>query len=295
MEEARGACSALLSRIEEAPWRLEEINRRLDGYSDLLSRCGGTLEALFLRREELEVVLGGFEAMEREAAGLEASIPADLAGLAAAAGELTEMRREAAERLVRSVQEELRRLAMPDAVFEISFAPPREADGLVAGGVLTGVRGAELPEFLFSANRGMAPGPLADVASGGELSRTSLALKLALAEVTQPPTMVFDEIDSGVGGETSRSLADSLRRASRNRQVIVITHLPRIAAVADRHLTVSKEQRGDLPFTEVSALAAREDRVAELARALGGGDAALLHARRMLDEAAAGQSGETAG
>jgi DNA repair protein RecN (Recombination protein N) len=285
LQEAGTSCTGLLSRIEEAPWRLEEIHQRLDGYSDLLARCGGTIDSLLLRREELNVRLQAFDAMEREIAGLEVSLPADLDLLAVQAAKLTELRRAAAGRLIRSVQAELRLLAMPDAVFDISFLDPREADSLAVGTARISARGAELPEFLFSANRGMLPGPLADVASGGELSRMSLALKLSLAAVTQPPTMVFDEIDSGVGGETARALAESLRRASRERQVIVITHLAWIAAVADRHLTVSKEQRGELPFTEVSVVSTREDRVSELARALGGGTAAATHAGQMLDEA----------
>jgi DNA repair protein RecN (Recombination protein N) len=291
MEEARSLCTGLLSRIEEAPWRLEEIHQRLDGYSDLLARCGGSIDSLLLHREELKVRLQVFEAMERERADLEASIPADLTMLANHAAKLTGMRKAAAGKLMQSVQAELRLLAMPDAVFDISFASPREADSLEAEGVRVSSRGAELPEFLFSANRGMTPGPLSDVASGGELSRMSLALKLALAAVTQPPTMVFDEIDSGVGGETAGALADSLRRASLERQVIVITHLARIAALADRHLTVSKEQRGELPFTEVSVVASREDRIAELARALGGGAAATAHAEQLLDEADADRIG----
>lgn len=284
LDEASSACSGILSRIEEAPWRLDEIDRRLDMYSDLLARCGGSIASLLLRREELEKRLEGLESIDREVAELKATIPADLALLSKGSGKLTELRREAAERLRTSVQSELRLLAMPDAVFDVLFSPPRDNESLDACGVRVGSRGAELPEFLFSANRGMEPGALSDVASGGELSRMSLALKLSLAGVTQPPTMVFDEIDSGVGGETSRFLADSLLRASRKRQVIVITHLARIAAAACSHLTVSKEQRGDLPFTEVTLLTTREERVAELARTLGGGDAAGIHAGQMLDD-----------
>jgi len=284
LEEASSACSEVLSRIEESPWRLDEIDRRLDMYSDLLARCGGSIASLLLRREELEKRLDGLEAVDREVAELKASIPADLALLAKEAGRLTVLRSEAAEKLRTSVQSELRLLAMPEAVFDVLFSPPRESESLDACGTRVGARGAEVPEFLFSANRGMEPGSLSDVASGGELSRLSLALKLALAGVAQPPTMVFDEIDSGVGGETSRFLADSLLRASRERQVIVITHLARIAAAAGSHLTVSKEQRGDLPFTEVTLLTTREERVAELARTLGGGDAARIHAGQMLND-----------
>ena len=113
------------------------------------------------------------------------------------------------------------------------------------------------------------------------MSRVSLVLKLALASVTQAPAMVFDEIDSGVGGETANLLADSLDRVSRRRQVIVITHLPQIASKARRHLAVSKEIVEGLPVTRVNILSDRESRVAELARLLGGGKAAIEHAGKM--------------
>ncbi|MBN1435187.1 DNA repair protein RecN, partial [Candidatus Fermentibacterales bacterium] len=127
------------------------------------------------------------------------------------------------------------------------------------------------------------PGPLSEIASGGELSRASLALRLALAEVSQPATMVFDEIDSGVGGETAHLLAEALSRASSGgRQVVVVTHLAQIACRASRHLSVSKGLRDGLPVTEVQALEG-SGRVEELARVLGGGPAAMEHAKALLN------------
>ena len=285
LEEAAGACSDILARIEDAPWRLEEIDRRLDAYSTLLSRCGGSIDNLLLRRSELEGELDRFNTLDRELRDLRSTLPDDLSDLAASARELTASRLESADRLTAAVEAELTLLAMPDACFRISFPAPRSSDCITADGISIGAWGAEVPEFLFSANLGMQPGLLTSVASGGELSRMSLALKLALASVRQPFTMIFDEIDSGVGGETARSLADSLVRAAADRQVIVITHLPRIAAAADQHLTVMKEQRADLPYTEVQLLESREKRISELTRVLGGGEAAGVHAEKMLDEA----------
>lgn len=285
LEEAARACSDRLARIENAPWRLEEIDGRLDAYSKLLTRCGGSIDSLLLRRAELEAELDLFDALKRELKGLMAVLPDDLKELAEKAGELTALRKEASERLTLAVESELRLLAMPDACFRVAFPGPSASGCIEVDGLPIGAGGAESPEYLFSANRGMEPGPLASVASGGELSRMSLALKLALARVRQPFTMIFDEIDSGVGGETARSLADALSRASVERQVVVITHLASIAAAADRHLTVSKEQSDHLPVTDVRLLEAPSDRIEELTRILGGGEAAAIHAKVMFEEA----------
>jgi DNA repair protein RecN (Recombination protein N) len=144
--------------------------------------------------------------------------------------------------------------------------------------------GAEVPEFLFSANPGQVAARLSSVASGGEMSRVSLALKLALASTSDVSTMVFDEIDAGIGGETAHALADSLFRASgHGRQVIVITHLAIVASRASTHLAVSKSTDDGSPVTEVTALSG-SGRIEELTRILGGGDAARDHALDLLSQ-----------
>ncbi len=282
LSEADSRCESILSRIEDAPWRLEEIDRRLDAYSELLGRCGGSLESLLQRRDGLTSELEGYNRVEDELEELEESLPERAGKLLAMAGELTAMREKAAQRLTAAVERELKMLGMPHGIFRVLMKEPQPSRSRVVEGVRIGSDGSFVPEFAFSANPGMEPGPLSSVASGGEMSRVSLVLKLALSTVTQAPTMVFDEIDSGVGGETANLLADSLSRVSGRRQVIVITHLPQIASRADHHLAVSKEMEDGMPVTRVRHLADRDQRVEELSRLLGGGTGAREHAEKMV-------------
>ncbi len=290
LSEAGSRCERVLSRIDSAPWRMEEIDQRLDGYSDLLGRCGGSLEALLRLRDKLTAELSGYDRMEEEMEELEKSVP-ELAGrLLAMARELTSMRETARSKLVRAVESELKLLGMPHAVFGVEMMRPAESRSCIIDGNIVCSDGAEIPEFRFTANPGMEPGPLSAVASGGEMSRVSLVMKLALSSVTQAPTMIFDEIDSGVGGETANLLADSLSRVSLNRQVIVITHLPQIASRAVHHLAVTKDMEEGLPVTRVRTLAHRDQRVEELSRLLGGGSGAREHAEKMINDGGEGAS-----
>ena len=282
VDEAAALCDGLIEDVEEAPWRLEELDGRLDRYSRLLARCGGSIEALMGRREQLQRRLHSIEDMERELASLEKALPALRGDLLGAAEKLHERRKAAAERLAKRVCAELESLGMPDAEFLVRMQPPAASRSVETQDRLICSDGLALPAFLFSANPGMEPGPLSSVASGGELSRLALALRLALAEVRDNATIAFDEIDSGVGGRTAQLLADSLARAaSDDRQVLVITHLAQIAARARNHLAVSKRVEEGMPVTEVVSMEG-EGRLRELARILGGGDAALEHARSML-------------
>lgn len=282
LSEADSLCETILSRIEDAPWRLEEIDRRLDYYSELLGRCGGSLESLLRRRDGLTSELEGFHRVEEELEELEGRLPERAEKLLALGRELTAMREKASERLTTAVERELKMLGMPHGIFRVLMKEPQQSRSRIIEDVRIGSDGCLVPEFAFSANPGMEPGPLSSVASGGEMSRVSLVLKLALSTVTQAPTMVFDEIDSGVGGETANLLADSLSRVSGHRQVIVITHLPQIASRADNHLAVSKEMEDGMPVTRVRLLADRDQRVEELFRLLGGGMGAREHAEKMV-------------
>lgn len=282
LSEADSRCETILSRIEDAPWRLEEIDRRLDAYSELLRRCGGSLESLLRRRDTLTSELENCHRAEEELKELEEHLPERAEKLLALGRELTAMREKAAKRLTGVVERELKMLGMPHGVFRVLMKQPNQSRSRVIEEVRMSSDGCLVPEFAFSANPGMEPGPLSLVASGGEMSRVSLVLKLALSTVTQAPTMVFDEIDSGVGGETANLLADSLGRVSGRRQVIVITHLPQIASRADHHLAVSKDMEEGMPVTRVRLLADRGQRVEELSRLLGGGTGAREHAEKMV-------------
>jgi len=145
--------------------------------------------------------------------------------------------------------------------------------------------GAEDVEFHVTLNKGFEPRALSKVASGGELSRVMLALKTILARLDRTPTLIFDEIDAGIGGIVGQKVAERLRNVSRHHQVFVITHLPQIAALADHHLLVSKESRGRKTATRVAELTG-EERVRDLARMLGGDperEASIEHARALLE------------
>ena len=282
LTEASSECSSMLSGIDSTPWRIQEIDDRLDSYAELLGRCSGSVDNLLSMRSGLELELERYDLLEKENEQLAETIPGKADILRETAAALSISRKSGAGELEKSVQKELALLGMPGAVFQVVMNDPPPNRSLIIGDASICSDGCEIPEFFFSANPGMKPGPLSSVASGGEMSRVSLVLKLALVSVTQAPTMVFDEIDSGVGGETANLLADSLDRVSRRRQVIVITHLPQIASKAHRHLVVVKKMDDGLPVTRVDTLSDRDSRIEELARLLGGGTAALEHARKMI-------------
>ncbi|NLP06093.1 AAA family ATPase [Candidatus Fermentibacteria bacterium] len=281
LREAASVCRGRLSSLEAAPWLAESIDERLDAYGKLLPRYGGDLERLLARAGQISTMMSSWAALETELESAEKEA-AELSGiLSREASALSEARRSAVPGLCEAVERELAGLGMPGASFRVEFHPVPSERAIEAGGVSVCSDGAELPEFLFTANEGMPPAPLSSAASGGELSRTSLPLRLALAEAGGSGTMVFDEIDSGVGGETAALLAGALRRSSMIRQTVVITHLPAIAAAADTHLAVRKREEGGMPVTDVMELSGRE-RLEELARMLGGGQAAMRHARSLV-------------
>ncbi len=262
--------------VEAAPGRLEEVEERLALLDRLKRKHGGTLAAVLehaescrRRRDEL---VGAEEALEEAEAGLAEA----RAELAERAGGLRAARREAATGLATAVRERLTALAMDGATFEAALS---DRDGY-------GPAGGDDVEFLIAPNPGVPAGPLRDIASGGELSRVMLAL-MGVAAEAGPGTLVFDEVDAGIGGQTARAVGEQLRDLAQGRQVICITHLPQIASLADRHFTIVKDVTGETARTTVSRLE-RGDLVGELVRMLGAdGDdsAARRHARELLKAA----------
>jgi DNA repair protein RecN (Recombination protein N) len=213
---------------------------------------------------------------------------AETAGGAALA--LGEARTVAASRLERQIQKELRGLGMEHARFRLALRREAVSEGeLAAGGARwrVGRRGIEVAEFLFSANPGEEPRPLAKVVSGGELSRTMLAVRTVLSAAGDVPTMVFDEVDAGIGGRVSEVVGQKLAATARGRQVLCVTHLAPIAVYATHHLRVEKTPSRDRTRTTVAALEGAA-RVEELARMLGGEritEATRRAARELLREA----------
>jgi DNA repair protein RecN (Recombination protein N) len=262
--------------VEAEPGRLDEVEERLALLDRLKRKHGGSIAAVISHAEECrrrrDELAGAEEALE---AG-EAEVEAARAELAALAGELRASRREAAGSLADAVVERLDGLAMEGASFEARVA---ERDGY-------GPTGGDEVEFLIAPNPGVPAGPLRETASGGELSRVMLAL-MGVAAQAGPATLVFDEVDAGIGGQTARAVGEQLRDLAEGRQVICITHLPQIASLADRHFTIVKDTSSDTATTTVTRLE-RGAVVGELVRMLGAEDgdaAARRHARELLKAA----------
>jgi DNA repair protein RecN (Recombination protein N) len=199
------------------------------------------------------------------------------AALREAAQALTAKRTQAATRLAQGVEELLPGLGMPGGGFSARLAPLE---------TLTRA-GADEVVFLVRLNVGLEARPLAQVASGGELSRLMLALKVVLARHDKVPTLVFDEVDQGIGGEVAVQVGEALGRVAASRQVLVITHLPQIAAQAGHHLVVTKRPKGGIATADVRAVSG-EERIQEVARMLGDAEGAVArqHARELLGKAA---------
>lgn len=243
------------------PRRLEQVEERLFAlraaarkHSVPVVELPGLLTSLRERLASLDAGTGRVTALE--AAAREAR-----AAYLAAGGALTGARRKAAERLEKAVAKELPPLKLDRARLAIDVSPRDE------GG--WGPDGMDRVQFLVSTNPGTAPGPLAKIASGGELSRLMLALKVVLARGSPVPTLIFDEVDSGIGGATAAAVGDRLARVAERLQVLVVTHSPQVAARGTRHLRVAKQVRAERAATIVSPLDKRERRE-EIARMLAG-------------------------
>jgi DNA repair protein RecN (Recombination protein N) len=271
--------------VELDPERLEEVRRRRDLLFRLTRKYGPTLadviEAGRRAHSELELVdSAGIDLRQLQAR--EAELRGRLESLAA---QLTARRSEAAAHLGAAVDENLPPLGMPDGRFTVRLVPTPE---ITAGG-------AETVEFCVALNVGHEARLLARVASGGELSRVTLALKTILARLDRVPTLVFDEVDSGIGGRVGLQVGETLRRVAAHHQVFAITHLPQIAARAHHHIVVSKGARGGVTAADVGVVAG-DERVTEVARMLGGdpeSDTSRAHARELLENAAATEAALT--
>jgi DNA repair protein RecN (Recombination protein N) len=274
-QDLGGELRSYLLAVEGSPGRLEEVEERLALFARLERKYGGAIadvlrhaEDCRRRADELEHADSALEFAEAELAGVRAQRDARAAELSAA-------RRRAAPELAGAVRARLAELAMADARFEVELRP--RPDGC-------GPRGSDTVELSISANAGILPGPLREIASGGELSRVMLAL-LSVAHAGSDgagtaPMLVFDEIDAGIGGHTARAVGEHLRALSRRRQVLCITHLPQVAALAAKHFAIAKGA-GTTTVTELGG----DSVVGELVRMLGaseGDRAAKQHARQLL-------------
>src|SRR5437016_3904521 len=276
IEEALLAVRKLREGIDAEPGRLEAIDERLDAIARLKRKYGDTEAAMLEFRDAAAAELDRGQRHDEIVAAKERRAAELLTQLRAAASAVSETRREAAGRLGPRVQRELRELGVERARFDIvvEAAPAEQIQA----------RGLDRVEFRLSANPGEDPRPLARVASGGELSRTMLAVEVVLANYERVPTMVFDEVDAGVGGRVAGTVADKLAVTARGRQVLCVTHLAPIAARAGHHLLVAKAVRAGRTRAGVAVLSGAA-RVEEIARMVGGErltDTARRHARELL-------------
>ncbi|UBH23648.1 DNA repair protein RecN [Micrococcus porci] len=265
-----------VSDLDAAQTRLAELSRLQRLYGPELTDVLAWAEAQRPRLEELQGDSGRIDELEADLARLDAS-------RRERAAELTTLRTAAAGRLEQAVTAELHALFMPDASFHVSLVPLDDGD--------PGPHGAEDVALALRPHAGAEPRPLGRGASGGELSRVMLALEVVLAETDPVPTFVFDEVDAGVGGEAAVSIGARLARLARHVQVIAVTHLPQVAAYADRHVRVEKNSDPEAGVTTSDVVTlGQQERVDELARMLAGhGDsaAARAHARELLEASAA--------
>ena len=265
-----------LDAIEPDPARLEQVEQRLGVIHDLARKYRCRPEALNEHLAERELELARLEDADARLAELERQTLALEQAYRAEAGRLSDRRRQAAVRLGREVTRGIQALGMPDGRVEIRLDPLLDTE--------TSADGQERVEFLVSANPGQPLRPLAKVASGGELSRISLAIQVAAIHCSQVPTLIFDEVDVGIGGRIAEIVGRLLRQLGEERQVLCVTHLPQVAAQGHHHLLISKHTTGETVETAIQPLEG-DERVREIARMLGGvaiTDSTLNHAREML-------------
>lgn len=275
LKDIAARVTELSSGIEEDPALAERTTQRLDTiYSLQRKHKVADIAALIALRENLRLEVSGLEETEERIAVTEKDLILAEKDLETAAAALTDARREAAQALSGQITDTVRTLGMPHAVFRVEVAPT----GTFAAD------GADTVRFLFSANLGQTAVDVEKVASGGELSRVMLAVKYALARRAKLPSILFDEIDTGVSGDIADRMGNIMQQMARHMQVVSITHLPQIASRGETQYKVFKEEADGTTYSRIAILTP-EQRVEELARMISGADvtaAALDHARELL-------------
>lgn len=266
--------SDMLERLDFDARRAEKIEERLEVVRNILHKYGGNFDNLQTfyedAKKEAELLSGAAQTVE----DLQVEIEKAKSGLQKSARKLTELRQEVANKFESDITRELKDLGMGGSTFKVDFVTTDDVDQISANG-------ADTIEFLFSANVGEPMKPLAKIISGGEMSRFMLAFKNIVAGVDGIGTMVFDEIDTGISGNISAVVSEKMCNISRDRQVIAVTHMPSLAAMADNHYLIAKSTENGKTLTHINLL---EDDTDEVARLIGGNDYsqfAVPHAKEM--------------
>ena len=288
-EEASGELKGYLAKIDLDPNRLEEIEVRFDELQRLKMKYkASTIEEILTYKEKIERGVQGTADLDAEIAQLEKKKKEGEGKVRDLAGSLSQRRAEAAQVLKKEIEAELATLAMERTTFEVQMKElSAGGDTVEIDALIIGPRGAEEVEFLISPNIGEEPRPLSKIASGGELSRIMLAIKKILTKGAVDQTLIFDEVDAGIGGQTAEVVGHKLRDLARYHQILCVTHLPQIAAFGQTHYQVSKREDQGRTMTSVERL--QGDMVVdEIARMLGGtGESPVsrTHAHEMLQKA----------
>jgi len=284
LKDASDILRRFMDRIRHDPERLESVNERIYYLDKLKKKYARTIEDILVLQEILEKDLTSIGSLDHDVSVLIEEIEKVHKDVRMLADELSESRRNAAARFEREVMSELSNLSMDKIKFVVNFeSVPLSQDGVDA------------VEFLI-ANMNEEPKQLTRVASGGELSRILLAIKSRLNSIDSVPTLIFDEVDAGIGGRVAEEVGRRLKSLSQDNQLFCVTHLPQIAAMADSHYHVEKVVTGDRVVTRVRQLG-RQERIEEISRMLGGRDktkTAFRYAEEMLDRVADSNEQETA-
>ncbi|MCE5313070.1 MAG: hypothetical protein LLF86_07970, partial [Nitrospiraceae bacterium] len=279
LQDAALFMRSIRSKYDADPARLDAVEERLEQIKKIEKKYGSSIEAALAYNDKAMQELEQLERIDEEIGSVDAELAAKEGALLKKAQALSEKRKASCKKMQNDVLDELRKVGFQKAVFELRF---KETD--------PGINGIDDVEFIFSANPGETARPLIKVASGGELSRIMLALKcieFAAAEKTGAEsvskTLIFDEVDSGIGGVTAQQVGARLRNVAAGYQALCITHLPQIAAMAGRHIKIDKSVKTDSVKVKAESISGKE-RQAEIARMLSGNvtESSLKHAAELL-------------
>lgn len=288
LEDLTSEMRAYSDLIMSDSGRLEEVEQRLDLIENLKRKYGSSIEAMIKFKVSAKRQLEALQTVEGQASNFETERRSTRAELSDNARVLSQNRRLAATRLAAEVIENMKQVGMDDAQFTIELKPNEDDAGIAIEGFARRLRiseeGIDDIEFMVSTNPGEGLKPLSQVASGGEISRIMLALKATLSAVDTIPTIIFDEVDQGIGSRSAKVIGEKLGQLSRDRQVLCITHLPQVAAFADTHFFIEKAADDSRAITSVVRLNPKR-RLVELAAMAGNGTGAIGTATELLEQA----------
>jgi DNA repair protein RecN (Recombination protein N) len=281
LEENAMILREYIKKLSYDPARLEAIDDRLDLLGKLKRKYGRTLDEVLKKRNEIEEELKTISSVDEEIEKISKEMETQKTETLEKAKLLSERRRESSDVLTKAIEDEIHTLRMENAVFTVIFGKPSSDQGTVT----FNPRGIDEIEFYITTNVGEMAKPLNRIASGGELSRIMLAVKKVLAKTGSVGTLIFDEVDSGVGGAVAEDVGKKLKDVAQHHQILCITHLPQIACFGDKHYRVAKTVSDERTITSVDFLS-EEERLEEIARMLGGSELTKktrAHAREMLE------------